>query len=655
MQPQSKPGLSGNATGGTLFLSLIAFACAMAALAAGTWLYRQFMADDAFISLRYAERLLQGRGLTWNDGEAVEGYTNLLWILGCALLGKLGLDLIWAARVLGLLGTAAAMAAVVWVYRANSIRGALPGFAGALALAVAGPIVVWTFGGLEQPLLAGLLAWAIALSFPLLEETRPGATRILFPGLFLGLVVLTRADGALFTVAACLGIVAARGFNRETLRIATFIILIPVLFFVAQLAFRQVTYHEWLPNSAFAKVGFSLARAWTGVQYVVGGIYLASLVVPAILAFRAADTEPLRSRARFLGVVLVVWLGYLILVGGDLFPGRRHLVPAVIVLVYLATITLARRIPSQRSLRPVVGATALCLLALALLQVVDPMNVRARQERWEWDGEVVGGVLAKAFGAQRPLLAVDPAGCLPYFSRLPSVDMLGINDHYLAHHRPAGFGKGPLGHELGDGAYVLSRKPDLVLFNLPTGGREASLRSGVEMLADPHAEFTSTFRPVTIECERPRRVVSIIWMRTEGGAIGIRRPEGRIEIPGHLFSDNKESRARLDPEGRMGVAVYPLAPAEFAALRVPPGRWRVRIDGSGGAVTTSVVGTDTGDSFALGDSGSTFSTGSIPTDVTISLWTLERSGAHVREVVLEQIQPDGTARFDAAKRGGSPE
>jgi hypothetical protein len=85
---------------------------------------------------------------------------------------------------------------------------------------------------------------------------------------------------------------------------------------------------------------------------------------------------------------------------------------------------------------------------------------------------------------------------------------------------------------------------------------------------------------------------------------------------------------------------------------VPPGTWAVRIDGSGGAVTPSVVDTDTGDSFSLGE-GSTFRiTGGAPVHITISLWTMERTGAHVREVVLERA-PDAIPS-DAAKRGGVP-
>lgn len=627
--------------GRTLGLCLLAFAGAVAALAAGSWHYRQFMADDAFISLRYADRLLHGAGLTWNDGEMVEGYTNLLWVLGCAFLGWLGLDLVWAARLLGVAGTAGAIAAIIWVYRARTVRGALPGITGGLAVAMSGPLVVWTFGGLEQPLLAGLLAWALAFSFPLLDDARPPASAIVLPGLFFGLIALTRADGALFTFAAFLGILAARGINRESLRIGSTLIVLPLLFFAGQLAFRQATYHEWLPNSAFAKVGFTSVRLAAGLHYVAGAITLAGILAPAILALRGAEPGPLRNRIRLLATMLIVWLTYLVIVGGDLFPGRRHLVPAVIPLVYLAAIYLARKIPSQGSLRPALGASALCLSALMLFQIFDPMNVLAKHERWEWDGEAVGGLLSKAFGAQRPLLAVDPAGCVPYFSRLPSIDMLGINDHYLAHHRPADFGTGALGHELGDGPYVLSRKPDLVLFNLPTGGRRPRLRSGIEMMSDPRAEFTSTFRAVTIECEQPRPVVSVIWMRTEGGAIGIKRSEDRIQIPGYLFSDNRRSRSRLDPEGRLGVAVLPGEPAEFSGLRVPPGTWAVRVESSGGVVSTFIEGADMGGVSTSEKTGSSFRiAGSASTNLTISLWTEQGSGAHVRVVVLQRAASD---------------
>src|SRR5688572_3538656 len=54
-------------------------------LALHAYFYRGFTSDDAFISLRYAVRLATGGGLTWNDGEYVEGYSNLLWVILAAI------------------------------------------------------------------------------------------------------------------------------------------------------------------------------------------------------------------------------------------------------------------------------------------------------------------------------------------------------------------------------------------------------------------------------------------------------------------------------------------------------------------------------------------------------------------------------------------
>ena len=40
-----------------------------------------FDIDDAYISFRYAQNLLDGHGLVFNPGDPVEGYSNLLWVL----------------------------------------------------------------------------------------------------------------------------------------------------------------------------------------------------------------------------------------------------------------------------------------------------------------------------------------------------------------------------------------------------------------------------------------------------------------------------------------------------------------------------------------------------------------------------------------------
>jgi len=47
-----------------------------------------FTQDDAFISFRYAENFAEGRGLVFNQGEYIEGYTNFLFLLLIAFISS---------------------------------------------------------------------------------------------------------------------------------------------------------------------------------------------------------------------------------------------------------------------------------------------------------------------------------------------------------------------------------------------------------------------------------------------------------------------------------------------------------------------------------------------------------------------------------------
>jgi len=283
---------------------------------------RLFLADDALISLRYSQRLLEGKGLTWTDGEKVEGYSNLLWTLSCAALGACGLDLILAARLLGFLGMAAAVSAIVFAFR--PVRGPpesdriLPAAFGAFALALSTPIAVWTIGGLEQPLLLGLLAWAVVLSYPSLDGERVGARRLLTIGFLLAGVVLTRPEGALLAVLVCLAVAASRGKDGQPVRSLLILAALPAAAYLGQLAFRMAYYGEWLPNTAQVKLGLSRERLREGSVYVARG---AAAVWPLLLAAAVALVAAARDRYRrgrtgLLAAIALAWLVYIVLVGG---------------------------------------------------------------------------------------------------------------------------------------------------------------------------------------------------------------------------------------------------------------------------------------------------------------------------------------------------
>jgi hypothetical protein len=233
-------------------------------------------------------------------------------------------------------------------------------------------------------------------------------------------------------------------------------------------------------------------------------------------------------------------------------------------------------------------AAALALALFALLQFRDGENFRAVSERWEWDAEAVGLLFKQAFAAEQPLMAVDPAGGLPFWSELPALDMLGLNDYYLPRHPPPGLGQGPIAHELGDGRYVLNRRPDLVVFLLPTGNDHGYFLSGRQMQQDPR--FFRDYTLVRFEAREPRRVTARVWVRKESERIGVRREAGRVLVPGFLVCDNQTSVARLGADGRLVTPSTAAQPARLQNFSLPAGRWRVEVDASSPSLRLLVKG-----------------------------------------------------------------
>ena len=540
-----------------------------------------FMADDAFISLRYARRLLDGFGLTWTDGPRVEGYSNLLWVLGCALLGRLGLDLVSAARVLGMLATLATLAVVAWAYRARAWLACLASLA---ALVLAGPIAVWAMGGLEQPMVGLWLALGIYHCLPLVTKGENSSTpgRPGLAGIFFGLLALTRLDGLLFGATVATVLFAVEQPRSTKLRTLLHFCLPLAGLVAAQQLFRLFYYGDLIPNTGRAKLAFTTVHIVRGFDYVWNGLVaLRSIFVLAIGGMAACIVRKGKPRVVLLTAPLVVWLGYLALVGGDVFPAWRLLVPALVLAVFLIGDGIAASLTFGPTGKWIAGLLLVNAFFLNLHdQKQDRMLDLARSERWEWDGEVVGRFLSSAFSAKAPVLAVDPAGCVPYFSGLPSIDMLGLNDRDLAQHPPADFGQSlSVGHELGNGSYVLGREPDLVLFCLPAGGAQPCFRSGKELVR--LQGFRDDYQLTAFEGELPYTFRSLMWVRRESEKIGVQRTAGRVTVPGFLVGDTHTTVSHLDRVGRVVGDLLPGSKAAFKGLALTAGKWKLTADAEG--------------------------------------------------------------------------
>jgi len=569
--------------------------------------YLPFLADDSLISLRYVERLLEGNGLTWTEGRPVEGYSNLLWILAVAVPGLFGADPVAAARVLGVLGMAAVIPCIVVASRRDA-AGRHAWLPPALALgffALSAPVAAWAVGGLEQPLVAALLGLAVVGCYRLLDAESgtvpifaqrkwdcplPKSARytsarlkdVLLASIPLGLLCLTRPDGPLFTAAAFFAIVAARrAWQRpaEGLRLSL-LAVVPALFWLGQLLFRLGYYGEPVPNTALVKLAPSAHHFVGGAKYVARGLVaLAPLsLVAGVLLLGSLAARRTRPKALLLLSLAGVWVAYLVFIGGDVFPAYRHVVPLVVLMAFalvLGANALLRHFEGRIRLSPFIlaGAAGMLLIPFVYLQFADRENVRARTERWEWEGKVLATVLRGAFSEEQPLMAVAAAGCLPYWTGFPCVDMLGLNDYYLPRHPPEDFGTGLIGHELGDGRYVLSREPDLVVFGV--GAEEPWCRSGREMLTT--AEFRELYAPVKLHGTDPHPYTGVVWFRKLSPRVGIRQTGAEIHVPGFLLAADMDVAAYPGGDGRL---VAPLRAGRPLGVSLPvPGEaaWQVEV------------------------------------------------------------------------------
>ena len=435
--------------------------------------------DDAFISFRYARNFVDGHGLVFNPGERVEGYTNFLWVVWASLSLVCSIDPEVSCRWLGLAASCATLGAVVRF--SPSLRHfPLTVWIAPLLLAVNPALAVWTTGGLEAPLFACWVAWGACLAA---EGVERGALPVVSAVLF-GLAALTRPEGAALAGIAA-GAAALLGWRQPGLRrsLAVWVTIFLALF-APYVLWRWSYYGDLLPNTYYAKVGNSAAQLRRGLGYSneffsVTGYWLVPLALSALWSGRRRFVAVLAIVTAFL-VALVVY------VGGDGFPMYRFFVPVLspfFLLVAWGAAHWLERVARRSRGAALAAAVAFCLAtaysavpAFRGLQYdfvqQDVREVAAWKQVGKW---------LRQHASPGDTVAVITAGAIPFFSGLPAIDMLGLNDRHIAHREMPQMGSLQAGHEKHDVDYVLSREPKYVIVGVY--GLSRQLRAPETMIA----------------------------------------------------------------------------------------------------------------------------------------------------------------------------
>jgi hypothetical protein len=431
--------------------------------------YRGSLIDDAYIVFRYADNLLAGLGPVFNAGERVEGFTSPLWLVLLAAAKAVGVSYETAVFVLG---TVCAAAALFPAYAlARRVAPGAAALAAPLLLCVHPGFAMWSVHGLETSLFALLVTsavWAV--------ERRPAVA-----GVLTGLAFWTRPEGALWAVALTL-FMLARGRRRDAVALSAGFLFLALPIETARILY----YGAPFPNTYYAKQGGGLGRLGFGIDYAKTFVYAHALVIAACLpaAWAARKREqPLLALCCLLGAV---WTAYVVWEGGDAFPGYRFWIPVLPLAAALVSYTLSLRPPSALALGIVIAAvTAVAARADVRIEHVTGREFTAKMIR--------AGEWLREHAPAGTWVAVNYVGALPYYSGLPTIDMLGLTDVAIAHTPIRGPFRFP-GHAKGNGASVLDRKPGLILMGGVSLGPklEETLRTELasedEIAADPRFE-----------------------------------------------------------------------------------------------------------------------------------------------------------------------
>jgi len=473
-----------------VLLACVLYVASVAAMFAR--IYHFNVVDDAYISFQYARNWVSGRGVVFNPGEHVEGYTNFLWVALLApfyaMARALSIDFTRVAIALSIVLALFDLGLVYAIARRLYKRDWFAVSVALLLCAIDNAYLGYAMSALENHLLifcslGAIYAWV-------LPAKRPWA----WTGAALVAAVMTRPDAALlvatFGVSSVFGLVLtdpSRPWESRTTLVKNLglALAVWVVGYGAYFAWRYHYYGELLPNTFYLKVGSHIDATERGLVYtrsfVEDRYYVPCLALLAIFWPRA-------SAVRWMLLFVTLQAAYVTYVGGDFYSGHRFYVVVLPVLALLVGWVVHRlrarfaRLRPGRWLRTHTAAMATIigvscgLLAFGLSHVSKrgfqrgPYANEIKMFGDKVHNNIVFTRWLGTFTEPGASIVVGDIGSTGFFTDLRVIDVYGVIDPVVAHMDVKNFGRGKAGHEKhASRDYLLDRHPKYVKWGYVPG------------------------------------------------------------------------------------------------------------------------------------------------------------------------------------------
>lgn len=387
--------------------------------------------DDLYVYFRYVNNFINGRGIVYNAGEYVEGFSSFIWFLILSVFGFTKLPLELSSKIASVVF---AVLALLVIYRIS--KELIPGIwrlFPVLITALNLPFVLWSVSGFEISFYSLLLL----LCFYKIIKIKKNSFDIILLILLLAIISFTRPEGFLFSFTFLIAIF----FYTKGFRGVFYYTLSGYLFLlIGFLLFRFFYFGEFVPNTYFAKLGYGIIGYNEIRIYRFGIIYILKFffynphfaILLLYFVFRFKYWEE-KNNILLLFSLILVQFAFIVYAGGDWMEQYRFIVCVIPFISLLSSVTLKdiydRKLSGNMDYRVLYIIGILFLFVNIYFSDFDSIN----RERILWNKVKEVSADLKNIIPPNSTVANGSAGVIPYYlGDVIFIDVIGLTDKYIA-------------------------------------------------------------------------------------------------------------------------------------------------------------------------------------------------------------------------------
>jgi arabinofuranosyltransferase len=312
-----------------------------------------WLTDDAYITLRVVDNFISGHGLRWNIAERVQAYTHPVWALVLSGICYFTKEVYFSTVITSMLISLTVYTLLVYHFYKFPVKVAFL----SVILLSSKSFIDFTTSGLENPM--SYLFTIIFLIFFMRKDYNAINFRVIL--LCYSFLLLCRPDYFLIYTPPLLYYTYNYRYHGKNILRNLLYGLAPLMLWEM---FSFIYYGSLFPNTALGKLNVSIpfgAKVKQGFSYFTDSLNLDPVTLMAIIAAIILINIKMDIKHRLISLGIVLYVLYVIVIGGDFMSGRFFSVPFLI-----AVYVLTEMLPAKKHL-----ATLITLLVL-LVGILSP-------------------------------------------------------------------------------------------------------------------------------------------------------------------------------------------------------------------------------------------------------------------------------------------